>query len=159
MKRQLLPVSMGILGMLLLTLTILSGCGQNQQQAQREFDNNLVVTSEHYCQPTSRYLTFTNTSNVTGTLQDWFVVMSNMYAPIPLPDIVLGPGESINLWSGRGTNDEENYYMMRARDTWAVSTMPVDRFFVGKWVEEGPFWNRNQYMIGPKNELCPAEPF
>ncbi len=156
MKMKLLPVSMGIL---LLTLTILSGCGNNPQKIQHAFDTNIIVTSEHYCQPTSRYLTFTNTSDVTGTLQDWFVVKSNMYTPISLPDIVLGPGESIKLWSGKGTNDEENFYMMRERDTWAVSNFPVDRFVVGKWVEGGPFWNRQQYLIGPKNELCPAERF
>ncbi len=139
---------------LLCICTILSGCGD----FQHTFDRDLTVASERYCQP-SRYITFTNNSKVAGTLEGWTIGEFN--SSPSLPDIVLEPGESLKVWSGKGTHDEGNYYMMREWDTWALPPRPTEPYmpnehfiFITKEVERGPFWARYTTYIFANSSVC-----
>jgi hypothetical protein len=138
---------------LLGTCTILSGCGN----AQDTFDRHLTVASERYCEP-SRYITFTNNSKVAGTLEGWEIWEFD--SSPSLPDIVLEPGKSLKVWSGKGTSDEGNYYLMRERDQWALSLPPpvgyLTSIYIEKAVEHNRFWEgRSTITFISTNSLCP----
>lgn len=95
------------LSSIILILMLLNGCGHSSTI----FD----VETEHFCED-SRYITMTNLHSNNVSLKGWTV--ETTHATYVLPDIVVAPGEHVNIWSGPGTDDAHNIYIGRSGVVW-----------------------------------------
>ncbi|WP_165774594.1 lamin tail domain-containing protein [Candidatus Viridilinea mediisalina] len=78
----------------------------------------LESQAEHPCD-VSAYVELRNERKYTQTLANWTYAHNNVEQT--LPTFTLAPGEHFRIWRGVGQDDEYNFYIGEATDTWNFS--------------------------------------
>lgn len=77
---------------------------------------NLVENPVSPCGPNYSYVVITNNTFIPLSMEEW--QLSDIYGPYSFPNRWIWPGQSINLWSGSGTDDQDNLYAGRSIPVW-----------------------------------------